>query len=179
MYDTGEGVAADHAVAVDWYRKAAEKGHAQAQHNLGVSYDEGEGVALDDAQAAHWYRKAAEQGHAESQHNLARDVRRRRERAEGLHGESARWYRKAAEQGFAQSQHNLGVAYSSGEGVVESTVTAYAWLTLALNAGHKQSAAALQSLESNLSAEQKQLALKLAREWKAGESIPDVASDDR
>jgi len=34
-YHTGEGVNQDCKEAVAWYRKAAEKGFAQAQHNLG------------------------------------------------------------------------------------------------------------------------------------------------
>jgi TPR repeat protein len=34
-YRTGEGVAKDAPEAVKWYHKAAEQGHAGAQHNLG------------------------------------------------------------------------------------------------------------------------------------------------
>jgi TPR repeat protein len=36
--DNGWGGPEDGALAVDWYRKAAEQGHAQAQANLGVMY---------------------------------------------------------------------------------------------------------------------------------------------
>ena len=63
MYDNGRGVRQDYVEAVQWYRKAAEQGHAQAQDNLGEAYEEGLGVHQDDAQAVQWYRKAAEQGH--------------------------------------------------------------------------------------------------------------------
>ena len=38
MYATGEGVPADSAEAVRWYRAAAEQGHAPAQFSLGVEY---------------------------------------------------------------------------------------------------------------------------------------------
>ncbi|EET45192.1 hypothetical protein NEISICOT_01187 [Neisseria sicca ATCC 29256] len=34
----GQGVRQDHAQAAQWYRKAAEQGHAVAQYNLGVAY---------------------------------------------------------------------------------------------------------------------------------------------
>ena len=35
MYEHGEGVRQDYAEAVRWYRKAAEQGDSDAQHNLG------------------------------------------------------------------------------------------------------------------------------------------------
>jgi len=44
MYYNGEGVPQDYAVAMKWYRLAAEQGHAKAQYNLGVMYYNGEGV---------------------------------------------------------------------------------------------------------------------------------------
>jgi TPR repeat protein len=47
---------------VTWYRKAADKGFAQAQFILGVCSANGEGVAKELVQAVSWYRKAAEQG---------------------------------------------------------------------------------------------------------------------
>ena len=52
------------------YKAKAEKGDAEAQHNLGVSYANGEGVEKDYAEAEKWYRKAAEQNFAKAQHNL-------------------------------------------------------------------------------------------------------------
>ena len=60
----------DEAKAVEWYRKAAEQGLAEAQYNLGVMYLNGTGVAKDEAKAVEWYRKAAEQGLAMAQYNL-------------------------------------------------------------------------------------------------------------
>jgi TPR repeat protein len=71
-YDLGHGVAADPAVAVQWYRKAAEQGHANAQHNLGNLYEVAQGVSPDYAltAAATWYRRAAEQGYRPAQANL-------------------------------------------------------------------------------------------------------------
>jgi TPR repeat protein len=56
--------------AVEWYRKAAEQGHAKAQSSLGVRYYIGEGVPQDYAQAVKWFRKAAEQGDAATQSKL-------------------------------------------------------------------------------------------------------------
>ena len=46
------------------WRKAAERGDAEAQYWLGRCYYFGEGVAWDRAEAVKWFRKAAEQGDA-------------------------------------------------------------------------------------------------------------------
>ena len=56
--------------AAKYYRKAAERGHAMAQKNLGNCYLDGKGVEKDPAEAVKWYRKAAEQGLAMAQTNL-------------------------------------------------------------------------------------------------------------
>ena len=60
----------DEVKAVKWYRKAALRGDADAQFNLGVCYAKGEGVEKDEVEAVKWYRKAALQGHADAQFNL-------------------------------------------------------------------------------------------------------------
>ena len=54
--------AGDYVESAKWYRKAAEQGHANAQHNLGNRYRKGEGVTQDYAEAVKWYSKAAEMG---------------------------------------------------------------------------------------------------------------------
>ena len=56
--------------AVQWYRRAAEQGDAQAQHDLGFMYDLGRGVPQDYEQAVKWYRHAAQQGDTQAQNNL-------------------------------------------------------------------------------------------------------------
>ena len=60
----------DDAEAAQWYRRAAERGYAAAQTNVGVLYSEGRGVPEDATAAARWYRRAAAQGDAIAQYNL-------------------------------------------------------------------------------------------------------------
>ena len=62
----------DYKTAHDKLLKAAEKGYAPAQFNLGMMYENNEEVQNHDpdAEAVCWYRKAAEQGFAEAQLNL-------------------------------------------------------------------------------------------------------------
>jgi len=72
LYETGRGIAQDDAVAVQWYRKAADQGDVAGQSNLGFMYETGRGVAQDYSLAVQWYRKAADQGNAYAQASLVR-----------------------------------------------------------------------------------------------------------
>ncbi|PTD25176.1 SPOR domain-containing protein [Sphingomonas fennica] len=59
-YRLGRGVAADPKAARDWYRRAAEQGHPQAQANYGLLlFDDG-----DRQTVLPWLQKAAERGDA-------------------------------------------------------------------------------------------------------------------
>ena len=59
IYERGLGTEPDPAKAADWYRRAAEAGHARAQVNLAHLYERGLGVEQDLAEALAWYRRAA------------------------------------------------------------------------------------------------------------------------
>ncbi len=85
----------------------AEKGHINAQANLGFMYDHGTGVNRDHQLAARWYRAAAFQGSAAGQYNLALLISEGR--AEPVAGRSAHyWLERAAAQGFADAVQKLG-----------------------------------------------------------------------
>ena len=45
MYFNGRGVAQDYKAAAQWYRRAAEQGHAEGQTALGAMYKYGKGLA--------------------------------------------------------------------------------------------------------------------------------------
>lgn len=61
LYEHGVGVPQDDTLAAEWYRKAAERGHAGAEFNMGRLYSTGRGVAHDDAEAWYWFNAAAQQ----------------------------------------------------------------------------------------------------------------------
>ena len=65
LYEAGSVLPQDPAQAAEWYRRAADKGHAGAQMNLAMMYFDGEGVPRDVAQAVAWYEKAADRGEAD------------------------------------------------------------------------------------------------------------------
>jgi S1-C subfamily serine protease len=62
-YDSGAGVAKDKQEAARWFRKAAEKGVAEAQYNLGVMSLKGDGAPQDYTAAYMWFNLAAAGGH--------------------------------------------------------------------------------------------------------------------
>jgi TPR repeat protein len=76
LYATGGWTGPHDAVrAAEWYRRAAERGHADAQYNLGFMYLLGEGVTSDAAEGLRWLRLAADQGE-ESSFRLLADLYR-------------------------------------------------------------------------------------------------------
>jgi len=67
------GFSQDDALAVQYYRLAANQGLAVAQSNLGLMFEEGRGgLTADRAEAVRLYRLAARQGDPTAQQNLAR-----------------------------------------------------------------------------------------------------------
>ena len=68
MYERGQGVDVNYKKAIEWWEKAAEQGHAQAQFFLGVLCEFGpQGVDQSDSMAIRWFAKAAAQGDEQAQ----------------------------------------------------------------------------------------------------------------
>jgi TPR repeat protein len=112
--------------------KAAGKGDAEAQNNLGWMYNDGKGVAKDKVEADKWFRKAAEQGHIDAQFWLGHMY----SSILFSNGEEAvKWYRKAAEQGEILAQYYLGLMYYKGELIEEDIEEAVKWLRKASEQG--------------------------------------------
>lgn len=116
------------APAFETVRILAERGHADAQYQLGWAYDDDEyvgghwkyenAVARDYGISKMWYHKAAEQGHVGAQCNLGCIYYDGKDGVEKPNYETAvKWYRRAADQGDADAQFNLGHVYYNGVGV--------------------------------------------------------------
>lgn len=75
--------------AVEWYKKVAQRGHATAQLNLGVTLRHGQGKK----QGMKWFNKAAEPA------GVAKDEKQ------------VEWYLKAVRLGVVLAQLNAGVCY--------------------------------------------------------------------
>ena len=85
--------------SVKWLKKAAERGYADAQQELGERYSMGvEGVTQDYTEALKWYRKAAEQGKVLSMFRLGILYNNGQGVAQNRN-EAIKWIRLAAENG--------------------------------------------------------------------------------
>ena len=120
----------DLAQAVDWLRKAAAQGHADAEFHVGQLHDFGFGVQQSDGEALGWYRKAAEHGSAAAQRTVG-DFYRKGRSVTADPAEAARWYRLAADGDDVRAQYELGQLYFNGTGVARDYASAYLWFSVA------------------------------------------------
>jgi hypothetical protein len=135
MYHLGQGIPANDAEAVLWWRRAASQGYAKARFKLGVSYERGEGVPQDYAEAVRWYRAAADQGDARAQFNLASMYYQGRGAAQD-YTEAFKWSQKAAVQGDAKAEYALGICYAQGQGVQQNDTEAVRWYRRSADQGY-------------------------------------------
>lgn len=159
MYAKGEGVAKNQDEAIEWYRKAAERGDGEAAFLLGKQLFEKAFVALGNVpmnkyatmmamkskEIAKWYKVAASQGHQEAMYELAENY------ATGLLSErspqkAAYWYTEAAEAGHPSAQRALGLAYLAGSGVPQSGSKAAYWFRKSAEQGDDMAAYHLSTL---------------------------------
>lgn len=176
------GIAQDFPQGVNWVRKAAEQGNADAQELLGILYADGLGVSQDYQQAANWYQKAAEQGNAGAQEFLGmlygngdgvpKDLR-----------QAAYWLRKAAEQGRVKAQVMLGSMYTFGVGVPLDWALAYALFSHAAANGDEDededASTRKEIVAKMMTPEQIKEGEAIASQWKVGQPFPSESKTGR
>lgn len=123
-------IAVDYNQAVDWYLKAAQQGHDDAQNNLGIMYTHGLGVAQDYKQAFEWFKKATERKNVAAMSNVA-NCYYNGKGVEQDYSKAAEYHSKAAHLGYANSQEVLGEMYLDGKGVEQNDAKAAYWLKAA------------------------------------------------
>ncbi|MQN16127.1 sel1 repeat family protein [Prevotella copri] len=93
----------DHAVAFQWYMKAAELGYIYACYNVAECYYQGDGVEKDDSWAAFWYEMAAQQRDAQAQFSTGwfymTGTGVKQDKRKGL-----KWIHRATAQGFEHAK---------------------------------------------------------------------------
>jgi TPR repeat protein len=107
----------DDKQAVEWFRKAAEKGQQEANYNLALHFAEGRGVLQDYNEAARIVTDLVVKGHAEAQAQLGHMYRR------GLGVELSKsnaylWYNIAASNGSREAsalRDTMGTQLSTTE----------------------------------------------------------------
>jgi TPR repeat protein len=86
----------DFAQAAKWFRQAAQRGHVQAQHDLGMLYHEGQGVEKDPRWAYYWIKVAALQGDDKAEESLKKvSVGMSADQVREAERQAAEWMAKA------------------------------------------------------------------------------------
>lgn len=130
LYDSGNGVPQDQAIAASWYRKAAEQDHLMARVFLGMLYYSGSGVEKDYKKAAHWLKGPANAGNDEAQFYMGLMY------AEGNgvgkdESKAIEWLVKAATQKNTRAMGMLASLLFSRNQDEQDLIDAYAWSHLA------------------------------------------------
>lgn len=121
----------DETWAVEWYRKAATGGHAEAMLNLSCCYSFGLGIKQDLRLGTFWCTKSAELGIDEAQYRLG-DWYKEGENVTIDFEKAAYWYQRAANQGHNFAMGELGQMYAEGLGLPRNIEEAMAWTILAM-----------------------------------------------
>lgn len=149
-YETGTVLAANPALAVELYRKAAAQGDPLAGWLAGRHYFLGDGVPRDLDLAQKLLKASADQKNAYGAYYLGRLM------ADRDYTKSPKLYKIAADQGLPQAQYFYAKALKDGRGIPQDRFTAYIWYTIAVDAGYAAANADLTELDrsGNITMEQ-------------------------
>lgn len=101
------------------WQAAADKGHIQAQYEVGVCFKMGRGVARDYPSALKYYLKAAEQNHPDAQDYVGHCYYNGLTLPKDFEKASV-FFQKAASQGNLSSTQYLAICYENGQGVAKN-----------------------------------------------------------
>jgi len=161
-------------------KRAAERGNARAQFDLGLMYANGDGVEKNEALALMWFNRAAQnnfskalnvtkvatvnetsqkfkfaqeaakRGDARAQFDLAMMYKN----GEGVTRNERlafNYFHKAARKNHSEAKFQMGLCFAEGKGVKKQSQLARYWFKLAAKAGHSKAMAYLASVERTLS----------------------------
>ena len=95
QFEKGDRVAIDFVKAMQFFLRAAEKGHELVQYKLATCYETGKYIEKNIAQAYKWYKRCADQGNAEAAYKVAIVYEWVK-----YHEKAAHWYEQAANKGY-------------------------------------------------------------------------------
>ena len=115
--------------AIQWYKKAAEKGHADAMFNLGNMY----------------FKNTLPYNSSD----ITYDITHRDNTTHKRYVESYKWYKAAADLGNESGMYSVGVAYLEGYGVNIDRKEARKWFQKSLDNGCPEAKKALEIMDKN------------------------------
>lgn len=121
----------DIANALEWFRRAAERGHTTAMYNLAWLYQH-RVRPPDLAAARHWYERAAAGGDSGAMNEIGGFFF-----GDGDFATARGWYEKAAAHGSSVANYNLGVLHQHKFDPPDH-VTAVKWYEKAADSGYEK-----------------------------------------
>lgn len=129
IYKVGDAYACwfcDSTAAFEWKMRAANKGYAEAQYDIGFIYQNGSTVPQDYEKAAEWYRKSAAQGCRYAEKGLG-ELYYYGNGVPQDYQMAVEWFRKAVEHHAYGAESKLGDCYFYGNGVDKNYYEAVKW----------------------------------------------------
>ena len=160
-------------------KRAAERGNARAQFDLGLMYANGDGVEKNEALALMWFNRAAQNNFSKAlnvkkvatvkgtsqKFRFAQEAAKRGDtraqfdlammyqRGEGVNKNEKlafKYFHKAARKNHAEAKFQMGLCFAEGRGVKKQSQLARYWFKLAAKAGHPKAMAYLASVEKTV-----------------------------
>ena len=135
MFQKGEGVEKDPAIAAYWYEKAVNDGLVLAQVQLGKMYYEGDGVEKNYNTAQKWLEKATQQGDYSARQLLENLIQDGSGNYVNI-SENLQVLIDAANKGNLKAQYTYGNKLLTGSGMNKDLPGAVNWLTKSAENGY-------------------------------------------
>ncbi len=175
IYQLGQSVPQNHAIAKKWYQKAALAGQPKAQTQLGILYKQGLGTPLDTLKARKWLERAVIQNDPLAQYHLGLLYKSGNSTPRN-YTKARKLYLVAAQQGLAAAHYELGMMYSTGKGVTKSNVRALSFFYLAKANEDPKGDIGIEIIELQLTNQQinqaQQIATNFHRKYLAAKPFP-------
>ncbi len=123
--------------AVDFFIKAADKGHTKAKYYLGESSFVGNGIEQNYQKAAQYFLDAADDGFAVAQNSIGLCYKY----GDGVDQDNEKafkWFLSSSKLGCIEAQTNLAMCYGSGIGVEKNLDQSFFWYKNAAMQGNMQ-----------------------------------------
>lgn len=130
-YNHGWFVEKDDRKANEYYRMAAERGHAESEFMLGLAYLDGIGIGKDMSMAVRYIQRSADKGVVNAQYVLGTLYQMDEARQYLKVGKAFDYFEKAAKKGHAKAQIELGDIYIMGDNIEADLSKGVFWLSCA------------------------------------------------
>lgn len=130
----------DTCKAFEYFFRAAKKGHAKSQYEIGLFYESGIDPCIRNTEkAADWFSKSAEQGYPLALFALGRIYANGVDDCTPDYVTAYSYFVRAADMGIVDAQYRVGMSLLYGSGVNPNKELAYRYFLKAANQGHSDS----------------------------------------